>query len=346
MTMMLSAGAQEKGMFNLHVNLPSKLFKGEKNVTLSLDMMNEKGEVTIGTMQLKADTDDMLKGDFSMETDGQYCASGQWVEDPHYGFSFFIEPGTVNVIEGKGGMLNRMHVNGTPLNDAYQQYKDEADRLEPRNSQAADSLIEVYMKRYADTPLFGFFFTSHSAVSYAIFKDMKAEVERLWAIGGEKPKKVKYFLNTYNRICHNDLGNGQPFRDVEIPDATVEDSRTVHLSDYIGKGKWVFIDFWASWCGGCRQAIPRVKAAYEEVKDKNVMFISIAEWDKRKAALKAMDEEQMPWLQLIDEKGACGEAYMFNAIPRLMLFAPDGTIADKDVDSRRLHEILAKHLGD
>lgn len=338
--MVLSSAAQDAKPFQLKIVIPKALAHGAETLEMAIAAETEKGETSLGSIMLTLNSNGLIEGVFTCQVEEACCASALWVDDPHLGFSFFIEPGSVTAKAVKDGF----QVSGTSFNDALQQYKDETDKL--RNIHTIDSINEVYMKRYADTPMYGYLFRCHSAVTYSAFQNTKSDVERIWALGGEKAKRIKSLQNTYNRICHNDLENGQPFRDVEIPDATVEDSRTVHLSDYIGKGKWVFVDFWASWCGGCRQAIPRVKAAYEEVKDKNVMFISIAEWDKRKAALKAMDEEQMPWLQLIDEKGACGEAYMFNAIPRLMLFAPDGTIADKDVDSRKLHEILAKHLGD
>lgn len=343
----LSINAQENGKMEMHVSLPSSMFKGERNATLSLEIMTEKGDISIGSLQLTGDANGMLTGDASIDIDGQYCASALWTEDPHYGFSFFAEPGIINVKVGKGNYLSKTMVTGSPLNDVFQTFKEEyepADKARTLDNEAKDSLLVAYMKKYADTPLFGLLFDMHSAVTYSSFNDTKEEVERLWAIGGEKPKKVKYFLDTYNRICHNNLADGQPFRDVEIPDATVEDSRTVHLSDYVGKGKWVFIDFWASWCGGCRQAIPRVKDAYEQVKDENILFISIAEWDKRPAALKAMKEENMPWLQLIDEKGACGSVYMFNSIPRLMLFAPDGTIADCNVNSMKVLETIKEKI--
>ena len=197
------------------------------------------------------------------------------------------------------------------------------------------------MQRYCDTPLFGMLFTNHSAVAFGT--DKKA-VERLWAMGGEEAKKMKYARSAYERICHNDVANGQPLRDVTIPNATVDGGKTVKLSDYIGKGQWVFVDFWASWCGACRQAIPLVKEVYEEVKDKNVLFISIAEWDRRDAALKAMAQENMPWLQLIDEKGACGDTYMFNSIPRFMLFAPDGTLVEKDIERNQIRKLLTEKI--
>lgn len=327
-------------IYTIHVEAPQSYFHNATTADLEVSIQSEKGDVAIGTIHLIANADSMMIGDFNGNTPEAYSAGALWTEDPHCGFSFILEPGKIKaVLNGR-----YFNVSGTPLNDAYQAYKSEvglggeAKRISMEES---NKITESYMQKYNDTPLFNMLFGSH----YDVMFGKKESVERLYAIGSDKQKKIKAVEETYKRICHNDLENGQPFRDVDIPNATVEDSKTVRLSDYIGKGKWVFIDFWASWCGGCRQAIPRVKAAYEEVKDKNIMFISIAVWDKRNAAIKAMKEENMPWLQLIDEKGACGTTYMFNSIPRFMLFAPDGTIADKDVDVRNVLEIIKEDLS-
>lgn len=328
----------------LRVNLPQNRVRGAETAELSLSINTEKGEVTIGSIILKADKGSMLTGEFTTDITGAFDASASWPEDPHVAFSFFLEPGTVNATAvGE----HDFQVTGTPLNDALAQYKKEVENL-PKSSgeeNGADSIMEAYMKKYADTPLFGYLFQNSFYVQFSSFRDTKAKVEHLYSLGSEKQKRIKSVLNTYRRICQNKIENGMQFLDAEIPNATVEGNKTVRLSDYIGHGKWVFIDFWASWCVGCRQAIPRVKKAYEAMKDKNIEFISIAVWDKRRAALKAIAEENMPWLQLIDEKGVCGETYMFNAIPRLMLFSPDGKLVDKDVRSSNVMNILDKHLN-
>jgi len=342
----LSANAQNKE-FTLKASIPSKSFLGKTTADFDVTVLTENGEKSLGTLHLVADKDSMLVGQFQTETDGSYCASAVWTEDPHMGFAFFLEPGTVTAAYKENGFS----VHGTQLNEVYAQYKNESE-AEQQNGYSRtklNAITEKYMQKYSDTPLFSLLFQSHMTVSMASFQtdaNTIAEVERLWAIGSDSAKKDKNLLETYNRICHNDIADGMSLRDVEIPNATVEDSKTVRLSDYIGHGKWVFIDFWASWCGGCRQAIPLVKKVYETVKDNdNILFISIAEWDRRSAALKAMKEENMPWLQLIDEKGACGSAYMFSTIPRFMLFAPDGTLSHKDIDRNKIKDVINTALG-
>jgi len=334
----MPAFAQNDNTCRLKVSMPQSLFQGEKEIEMAITANTETGEEDLGILKLTPNNGGLLAGEWTITADKALAASAVWTVDPHAGFAFFIEPGVVTVDVKRG--QESFVATGTPLNDIYIRYK--AERASA-NYRRGDSIAEDYMQKYNDTPLFGTIFTDHSAV---LFGEKKDVVERLWAIGGENGKKMKYALDAYNRICHNDITNGEPLRDVEIPNATVEGiGETVRLSDYIGKGKWVFVDFWASWCGGCRQAIPTVKQAYQQLKDKNILFVSIAEWDRRAAALKAMKEEDMPWLQLIDEKGKCGDVYMFNTIPRFMLFAPDGTLADKDVDRMKIISVLTEKVN-
>jgi len=327
--------SDDKGC-TLKVQYPKEMFHGALKAQMTLHAIDEEGEKELGLYELKDNGKEQLTGEWQIAVSQPLSASLIWTEDPHLGFAFMLEQGTITAIAADDYSTK---LSGTPLNDAYAKYQKECTTL---TSQKCDSLAEVYMKQYANTPLFALLFSSHSATSF--FPD-SAKVERLWNIGGPEGHKNKNAKNLYDLICHNNITNGEPLRDVEISHATTEgEGQTVRLSDYLGKGKWVFLDFWASWCGGCRQAIPLVKKVYEELKDENIQFISIAEWDRRQAALKAIDEEQMPWLQLIDEKGACGDAYLFNTIPRFMLFTPDGRLAEKDVQRNQIRQLLSDSL--
>ncbi|MGI6232421.1 MAG: thioredoxin-like domain-containing protein [Prevotella sp.] len=125
------------------------------------------------------------------------------------------------------------------------------------------------------------------------------------------------------------------------------DKTTVQLCDLVVKGKWNFIDFWASWCGPCRAAIPQVKKMYKELGDKlNVMSVSL---DKNEQAWrKAMNEEKMPWTQVIcpsKSMKALTTAYSIKAIPYLMIVDPEGHVAISTFEPSIARTYLQKHLN-
>jgi thiol-disulfide isomerase/thioredoxin len=128
---------------------------------------------------------------------------------------------------------------------------------------------------------------------------------------------------------------GQMFTDVEIAEP---DGNAVKLSDYVGKGEWVLVDFWASWCGPCRQATPALQAVVK--KHKSLKAIGIAVSDKLEDTKKAVKDLGIKWIVLIDEKAVSAKTYGINAIPAMILFAPDGKIAARDFNVDTLDDLL------
>lgn len=135
----------------------------------------------------------------------------------------------------------------------------------------------------------------------------------------------------------------------QMPDFTQPDTegRPVKLSDF--KGKYVLVDFWASWCHPCRAENPNVLKAYGEYKDKGFTVLGISLDDKAERWKKAIEEDQMPWTQLSDLKGFKNEVssyYGINAIPSTLLIDPTGKIIAKDLRGKALHRKLKAIFGD
>ena len=135
---------------------------------------------------------------------------------------------------------------------------------------------------------------------------------------------------------------GQQFTDLEMADP---DGKIHKVSELVGEGKWVLVDFWASWCGPCRAEMPNVLEAYNKYHAKGFEVIGISFDEKKEAWVKAIGQIKMPWLQLSDLKGwacAAAPAYKIDAIPDNILIDPQGKIIARTLRGKTLHNRLQK----
>ncbi|HMN32562.1 MAG TPA: TlpA disulfide reductase family protein [Chitinophagaceae bacterium] len=117
------------------------------------------------------------------------------------------------------------------------------------------------------------------------------------------------------------------------------------LSDF--KGKYVLIDFWASWCGPCKNEIPYLKKAYEMYHQKGFEIVSVSLDDKKEKWTAALRQYQMPWIHISDVKGfnsAVNELYHVPAIPTTLLLDKTGTIIATNLRGNALENKLAELL--
>jgi thiol-disulfide isomerase/thioredoxin len=202
--------------------------------------------------------------------------------------------------------------------------------------------IKVLIRAYHDKPV----------VIYALgMLNWEANQDIIMPILGNLNKKYPWFKDAAefqktmeDRIAQAKLLKpGKPIPAVSYPDA----KGSLHGFDQY-RGNYLLIDFWASWCGPCRQAIPKVKALYTKYKDQGFDVVSISIDDSRQAWVKAMDEEQMPWQQLLSpDKQNTMKTFLFSGIPTLYLVDREGKIVGSytgftDHVQQRIEQLFTK----
>lgn len=126
------------------------------------------------------------------------------------------------------------------------------------------------------------------------------------------------------------------------------DSSLVSLADY--RGKVVVLDFWASWCRPCRASFPWVREFYEEYREKGVEIIGVSIDENKASWEKALDEERLPWPQVIDEiekgRSRVGGLYHVLAVPMFVVVDKEGKIVLRaHMEKKELSAVVEKVLG-
>ena len=139
---------------------------------------------------------------------------------------------------------------------------------------------------------------------------------------------------------------GQQYTDLEMADP---DGKMHKISELVGEGKYVLVDFWASWCGPCKAEMPNVLEAYNRFHGKGFEVIGVSFDQKKEAWVKAIGQLKMPWMQISDLKGwecAAAPIYKINGIPDNILIDPQGKIIDRGLRGKALHTRLEKLIGE
>ena len=164
--------------------------------------------------------------------------------------------------------------------------------------------------------------------SHPVMVDLKARMAAADAHRKEMAEREKTII-------------GEKFKDYEGPDPKGNPHK---LSEYVGQGKWVLVDFWASWCGPCQAEMPNVVAAYQKYHGKGLEIVGITFDREKEAWTSAITEWEMPWIHLYgmkDGRSVAADIYGVRGIPDNLLIDPEGTIVARSLRGEDLDNKLS-----
>ena len=137
---------------------------------------------------------------------------------------------------------------------------------------------------------------------------------------------------------------GKMFTDFE---GLTVDGKASKLSDYVGKGKYVLVDFWASWCGPCKGEIPNLIELQNKFGGEKFTVLGVNVWDEEEKFKAALTEEGITYPQIYiprDNKDNATELYGIQGIPQIILFGPDGIIIKRDLRGQTMKDLVEEKM--
>lgn len=293
----------------------------------------------------------------------------------HNGLVQYLEPGKLVISEGKKTGFDNAKFSGSPFVKDWVYVMDNLSETSPRYAKvnelesvyqkavqvgdedaasAADKQAQVIINKRNEDAIDWVRKNSNSGVaSYVImawFKNNRDSLIRTLGEHAQKtrisqrilhPGKVDPIPVTFKAGAEEDkFAVGKTAPSFSTLDAN---GKQVSLEDF--KGKYIFLDFWASWCGPCKPQIPFLKAANDKFKSKNFVMVGISLDGNREAWMKAVEKHQMDWIQWSSLKSwqePAATTFDVGAIPFNILIGPDGKILAKGLYNEDVDKILSQ----
>lgn len=245
------------------------------------------------------------------------------------------EGGTLRPTATTGGLNNDLNAFTNELNQTVNRYQAQQNNaMGDALNEELHELILQSTKQNITNPLGLYYIVSFGGDWLAA--DLEALVR-------DYPHITKYQKVNEQLFRQRNLKATQPgkkFTDFEVS----YDGTTHKLSELVGHGDYVLVDFWASWCMPCRKEMRYIRKAQKEFEGKNLKIVGVAVWDEPENSLKAATDMGLTWPVWVNGTEATTNLYGISGIPCIILFGPDGTIIARDLHGDQILTTLAKHI--
>lgn len=256
---------------------------------------------------------------------------------------FILEQGNITINE-------HGTASGSPLNEAFERYNFVSDSLQKeyvkvaRNEETKDlatSIKEQYLNLERETRITN----QGNPIGYYLFLQQAYELEPAQldsAIAADTTllqySKIEKLVEAAERKRATSEGN--VFTDFEIE----YDGKVQKLSDYVGKGDYAIVDFWASWCGPCMREAETLKTIYKKWGGKGLEIVGVAVWDEPANTLKAIEDKGLVWKHIINGQSKPTDLYGISGIPCIVIVDPEGNIIGRDIRGEELVKFIDEKL--
>lgn len=280
---------------------------------------------------------------------GRFTIKGKMDQPGFKGLIFNNEPPLVPLfldnssikITGTKSAMDKLMITGSTSHDQYKMYTDDIKPYEQALSPEApydttsikkiSSISEAFVKKYttsfvAPLAIIRLYQATQDGVKAEALYNLLPQITQTGQLG-------MYVLQLIAESKINPIGS-------MVSDFSQIDTAGNPLKISAFRGKYVLIDFWASWCRPCRQENPNVVAAFDKFKNKNFAILGISLDQNKKAWLDAIKMDGLSWSQVSDLKGWGNEVaaiFKISSIPQNLLLDPEGRIIAKNLRGIALH---------
>lgn len=247
------------------------------------------------------------------------------------GLPIIIEPGTIEC--NSNGIISTIpNISGTPLNNVLLDAQSKIhtsgyiDYCKQLIAQHKDDPAGIYLLLLLDSTV-----VENSETILSLINQLSESSQRHPRIIEAKEKALAIMSSP--KV-------GDKFKDF-----TVEyEGQQQRLSDYVGRGKYVLVNFWTSWFGPCKQEIPNLIKMWNKYKGDKFEVLGVATWDKPELTKKSIKDLGIPYPQILNVQKAETDIYGIEAIPEIILFDPDGVIIARGLRGANIEKTLEENL--